>query len=258
MAEEECWYDDILLDSAHFTQVHYNLMASVEETINLHKETEETNEVSQTPSDSDLSDNDECSLEGQFLILKTEFDDLKEKIKFERARVIEFSNECELYKRLADDRELEKAEIRKEKAKLESQISEMKSALVNLESEKAEYMIKYEVCFQDRSESYAKIKQLEDLNIKRGQTQQTLKLLTNNLKDTRFYNPKMGLGLPEIDVLKKSPKGFPNRKTTTEISVQNFRIGNCTFSESEFTPFPNRKTLFSESENGLLIWGVAP
>ncbi|KAJ9544640.1 hypothetical protein OSB04_024347 [Centaurea solstitialis] len=210
MAEEECWYDDTSddEDSAHFTQVHYNLMASVEETINLHKETEASNEVSQTPSDSDLSDNDECSLEEQFLIFKTEFDDLKEKIKFERARVIEFSNECELYKCLADDRELEKAEIRKEKAKLESQISEMKSALVNLESEKAEYMIKYEVCFQDRPEAYAKIKQLEDLNIKRGQTQQTLKLLTNNLKDTRFYNPKMGLGLPEVDVLKKAPKGL--------------------------------------------------
>ncbi|KAJ9544963.1 hypothetical protein OSB04_024670 [Centaurea solstitialis] len=210
MAEEECWYDDTSddEDSAHFTQVHYNLMASVEETINLHKETEASNEVSQTPSDSDMSDNDECSLEEQFFILKAEFDDLKEKIKFERARVIEFSNECELYKSLADDRELEKAEIRKEKAKLESQISEMKSALVNLESEKAEYMIKYEVCFQDRSEAYAKIKQLEDLNIKRGQTQQTLKLLTNNLKDTRFYNPKMGLGLPENDVLKKAPKGL--------------------------------------------------
>ncbi|KAJ9538938.1 hypothetical protein OSB04_031671 [Centaurea solstitialis] len=210
MAEEECWYDDTSddEDSAHFTQVHYNLMASVEETVNLHKETEETNEVSQTPSDSDMSDNDECSLEEQFLIFKTEFDDLKEKIKFERARVIEFSNECELYKCLADDRELENAEIRKEKAKLESQISEMKSALVNLESKKAEYMIKYEVCFQDRSEAYAKIKQLEDLNIKRGQTQQTLKLLTNNLKDTRFYNPKMGLGLPENDVLKKAPKGL--------------------------------------------------
>ncbi|KAJ9542660.1 hypothetical protein OSB04_029166 [Centaurea solstitialis] len=169
MVEEECWYNDTSddEDSAHFTQVHYNLMASVEETINLHKETEASNEVSQTPSDSDMSDNDECSLEEEFLILKAEFDDLKEKIKFERARVIEFSNECELYKSLADDRELEKAEIRKEKAKLESQISEMKSALVNLESEKAEYMIKYEVCFQDRSEAYAKIKQLEDLNIQR-------------------------------------------------------------------------------------------
>ncbi|KAJ9545075.1 hypothetical protein OSB04_024782 [Centaurea solstitialis] len=83
MAEEECWYDDTSDDddSPHFTQVHYNLMASVEETINLHKETEETNE---------------------------------EKIKFERARVIELSNECELYKCLADDRELEKAEIKKE------------------------------------------------------------------------------------------------------------------------------------------------
>ncbi|KAJ9542838.1 LOW QUALITY PROTEIN: hypothetical protein OSB04_029344 [Centaurea solstitialis] len=215
MAEEECWYDDTSddEDSAHFTQVHYNLMASVEETINLHKETEASNEVSQIPSDSDMSDNDECSLEEQFLILKAEFDDLKEKIKFERARVIEFSNECELYKSLVDDRELEKAEIRKEKAKLESQISEMKSALLNLESEKAEYIIKYE--------AYAKIKQLEDLNIKRGQTQQTLKLLTNNLKDTRFYNPKMGLGLPENDVLKKALKSFSNESEKLSNDIEN-------------------------------------
>ncbi|KAJ9566733.1 hypothetical protein OSB04_002699 [Centaurea solstitialis] len=239
MAEEECWYDDTSDDEdfAHFTQVHYNLMASVEEIINLHKETEETNEVSQTPSDSDLSDNDECSLEEQFLILKTEFDDLKEKIKFERARVIEFSNECELYKCLADDRELEKAEIRKEKAKLESQISEMKSALVNLESEKAEYMIKYEVCFLDRSEDYAKIKQLEDLNIKRGQTQQTLKLLTNNLKDTRFYNPKMGLGLPEVDVLKKAPKGL-------------YQFDNLTFPKLNETFVKSGSSLSDSSDKG--------
>ncbi|KAJ9553183.1 hypothetical protein OSB04_017228 [Centaurea solstitialis] len=239
MAEEECWYDDTSddEDSAHFTQVHYNLMASVEETINLHKETEETNEVSQTLSDSDMSDNDECSLEEQFLILKTEFDDLKEKIKFERARVIEFSNECELYKCLADDRELEKAEIRKEKAKLESQISEMKSALVNLEPEKAEYMIKYEVCFQDRSEAYAKIKQLEDLNIERGQTQQTLKLLTNNLKDTRFYNPKMGLGLPEVDVLRKAPKGF-------------YQFDNLSFPKLDETFVKSGNSLSDSSDKG--------
>ncbi|KAJ9536474.1 hypothetical protein OSB04_un000355 [Centaurea solstitialis] len=153
MAEEECWYDDTSddEDSAHFTQVHYNLMASVEETINLHKETEASNEL---------------------MIVS-----------------------------------LKRLRLGKRK-QLESQIFEMKSALVNLESEKAEYMIKYEVCFQDRSEAYAKIKQLEDLNIKRGQTQQTLKLLTNNLKDTRFYNPKMGLGLLEIYVLKKAPKGL--------------------------------------------------
>ncbi|KAJ9552545.1 hypothetical protein OSB04_016590 [Centaurea solstitialis] len=51
--------------------------------------------------------------------------------------------------------------------------------------------------------------------------------------------------------------GFPNRNTRAEISAQIFRIGNCTFSESENSPFPNRKTLFSESENEPLIWGLA-
>ncbi|KAJ9539132.1 hypothetical protein OSB04_031865 [Centaurea solstitialis] len=34
-------------------------------------------------------------------------------------------------------------------------------------------------------------------------------------------------------------------------------VGNCIFSESENSPFPNRKTLFSESENESLTWGLA-
>ncbi|KAJ9556452.1 hypothetical protein OSB04_011066 [Centaurea solstitialis] len=51
--------------------------------------------------------------------------------------------------------------------------------------------------------------------------------------------------------------GFPNRNTRAEISAQIFRLGICTFSESENSPFPNRKTLFSESENEPLIWGFA-
>ncbi|KAJ9544271.1 hypothetical protein OSB04_023978 [Centaurea solstitialis] len=52
-------------------------------------------------------------------------------------------------------------------------------------------------------------------------------------------------------------RSFPNRNTRAEISAQIFRIGNCTFSESENSPFPNRKTLFSELENEPLIWGLA-
>ncbi|KAJ9561415.1 hypothetical protein OSB04_006575 [Centaurea solstitialis] len=50
---------------------------------------------------------------------------------------------------------------------------------------------------------------------------------------------------------------FPNRKTRAEISAQIFRVGNCSFSESENSPFPNRKTLFSESENESLTRGLA-
>ncbi|KAJ9545659.1 hypothetical protein OSB04_025366 [Centaurea solstitialis] len=51
--------------------------------------------------------------------------------------------------------------------------------------------------------------------------------------------------------------GFPHRKTRAEISAQIFRVGNCSFSESEISPFPNRKTLFSESENESLTRGLA-
>ncbi|KAJ9565036.1 hypothetical protein OSB04_001002 [Centaurea solstitialis] len=51
--------------------------------------------------------------------------------------------------------------------------------------------------------------------------------------------------------------GFPHRRTRAEISAQIFRVGNCSFSESENSPFPNRKTLFSESENESLTRGLA-
>ncbi|KAJ9566980.1 hypothetical protein OSB04_002946 [Centaurea solstitialis] len=56
---------------------------------------------------------------------------------------------------------------------------------------------------------------------------------------------------------KSTNPGFPNRNTRAEISAQIFRLGICTFSESENPPFLNRKTLFSESENEPLIWGFA-
>ncbi|KAI3672698.1 hypothetical protein L6452_38795 [Arctium lappa] len=61
----------------------------------------------------------------------------------------------------------------------------------------------------ERDDAYSKIKQLDDLNFKEDRLS-TLKLLTSNRKDTHFYNPKMGLGLPEIDVLKKAPKNLYN------------------------------------------------
>ncbi|KAJ9535096.1 hypothetical protein OSB04_un001826 [Centaurea solstitialis] len=60
---------------------------------------------------------------------------------------------------------------------------------------------------------------------------------------------------PEKDI---NHRGFPHRKTRAEFSAQIFRVGNCIFSESENSPFPNRKTLFSESENESLTWGLAP
>ena len=62
MAEEEIWFDDTSdEESAHFTQVYYNLMARVDETINFHKETEPHGEVNQKNSTSD-NDSDEMSV----------------------------------------------------------------------------------------------------------------------------------------------------------------------------------------------------
>lgn len=208
MAEEENWLEDTSEDeAANFTQVHYNFMAKLNddanttEEINFDAESEVRNS---SEPDNDYSDEVQ-SLMSQIDFMKSEFDILKEKLKQERNLVIRFRNENTLNKCLAEDKEKEKIQIRAEKAKLEAKISELQKDLVNFKSEKAKFRIKFEACFEERTAAYAKIKQLEDLNYKRGQTEQTLKLLTNNPKDTRFYNPKMGLGLPENKVLKNSP-----------------------------------------------------
>ncbi|KAI3707671.1 hypothetical protein L6452_26300 [Arctium lappa] len=68
-------------------------------------------------------------------------------------------------------------------------------------------------------EAYTKIKELEDLNFKRGQTEQTLKILTNNQKDSRFYKAKPGLGLSDVDVLKKAPENLYNFKKSSDTPV---------------------------------------
>ena len=53
--------------------------------------------------------------------------------------------------------------------------------------------------------SFQKIKELEDINRKRGQSEQTLNLLTNNLKEKPFYKAKSSLGFSENNTLKKAP-----------------------------------------------------
>ncbi|KAJ9556020.1 hypothetical protein OSB04_010634 [Centaurea solstitialis] len=68
--------------------------------------------------------------------------------------------------------------------------------------------------------------------------------------------PDPGLDLPVI--FRSSCAGFPNRKTRAEISVQIFRIGNCTILRIGKHLFSESEIAFSESENRPLIWGFAP
>ncbi|PXX90094.1 hypothetical protein DF185_23370, partial [Marinifilum breve] len=68
-------------------------------------------------------------------------------------------------------------------------------------------VLKYESIFAERTDLYAKIKELEEEFLKRGQTAQTLHL--NKPKEFKFYNPKEGLGVENPYYLKKAISQAP-------------------------------------------------
>ncbi|KAI3729623.1 hypothetical protein L6452_18284 [Arctium lappa] len=198
MAEEENWlYKSSDDESAHFTQVC--MMAKVDEDIG---------------SSSDHSD---CgsevrihSLKTEVKFMKEEFKSLKGKLSHERQTMLNFRDENSMLKDVVKEKESDKYCLKKDKDVLNSKISELEKDLVNLNAEKSDFQLKFEACFQERNEAYCKIKQLEDLNLKRGQTEQTLNLLTNKLQDVRFYNVKKGLGFELKTVLKRAPENLYN------------------------------------------------
>ncbi|KAI3771062.1 hypothetical protein L6452_02215 [Arctium lappa] len=89
-----------------------------------------------------------------------------------------------------------------------------------------------------KTEAYTKIKELEDLNYKRGQTELTLKILTNNQKDTRFYKAK-----PE-----KEETVEEKTEIETELETQYFKSVKFSYDELN-TSYKSNKDSFVEYEN---------
>ncbi|KAI3715738.1 hypothetical protein L6452_22725 [Arctium lappa] len=205
MAKEENWLfqssDDE--EQAHFTQVSY--MAKLEGD-------DEDSETQSEEANSEVSENSELieSLMAQIHGMKDEFALLKGKLSSAHQSVLSFRDENVILKVVVEEKEKEKDDLKAEKTSLKEKISGLETDLVNLNAEKGEFQIKFEVCYKERNEAYTKIKQLEDINMKRGQTEQTLNLLTNKLQDERFYKLKPGLGVPINEILKKAPEHLYN------------------------------------------------
>ncbi|KAI3664902.1 hypothetical protein L6452_43514 [Arctium lappa] len=168
----------------NLTQVHYNLMA--------HLNDESDSEVN---SDSDHSeyfnDNDEVmNLMSQLNLMNSEFLKLKENFKRQRSTIQGHQDQAYIYKILAEEKEEEKNVLKLDIIKLQTRISEQQKEIMTLKDKNLDLTLQYEIVLKDRTEAYTKIMELEDLNYKRGQTEQTFKILTNNQKDTRFYKAK--------------------------------------------------------------------
>ncbi|KAI3715347.1 hypothetical protein L6452_22326 [Arctium lappa] len=165
--------------------------------------------------------------------MKDEFALVKGKLSSVHQTVMSFRDENALLQVVLEEKEKEKDGLKVEKESLKRKISGLEKDFVNLNAEKGEFKIKFEVYFQERNEAYTKIKPLEDINMKRGQTEQTLNPLTNKLEDERFYKLKPGLGLPINDVLKKAPEHLYNFD----------KLG------STVRPTPNIRATFVEASN---------
>ncbi|KAI3685664.1 hypothetical protein L6452_34919 [Arctium lappa] len=226
MAEEENWLfqssDD--KEQAHFTQVSY--MAKLDGD-------DEDSETQSEDANSEVSDNSELieSLMAQIHGMKDEFALLKGKLTSAHQSVLSFCDENAILKVVVEEKEKEKDDLKAEKASLKEKISGLETDLVNLNAKKGEFQMKFEVCYKERNEACTKIKQLEDINMKRGQTEQTLNLLTNKLQDERFYKLKPGLGVPINEILKKAPEHLYN--------IDKFG--------SVFRPIPNIRENFVEA-----------
>ncbi|CAH9124303.1 unnamed protein product [Cuscuta epithymum] len=107
-----------------------------------------------------------------------------------RSLSIQLENEKEIVKKRTSEAD-----------KLTQKVAELAKKVCDTELERNVAKAENEFLHEKRCKLYTKIKELEDLLAKRGQTEQTIFL--NQPKDTTFYNPKEGLGFPNPRNLKK-------------------------------------------------------
>ncbi|KAJ9540465.1 hypothetical protein OSB04_026971 [Centaurea solstitialis] len=206
MVEEENWEEESgSEEEAHFSQVC--LMGSVQK------------EDGDDGDDDNSNEEEVCDLSESKLLTKldemnSEFLELKNNLKSEKLLSKQFREERALYKssfeKTSEFLEKEKNTFKEEKNALETAMNDLQRKHDFLKSEKGELEVKFQLLSDEREKLFTKIKELEDLNVKRGQTEQTLKLLTNNLNKNPFYDVKTGLGISENTVLQKAPDNLYN------------------------------------------------
>ncbi|KAJ9545582.1 hypothetical protein OSB04_025289 [Centaurea solstitialis] len=92
-------------------------------------------------------------------------------------------------------------------ASLNDNILDLQKKLHEAEVLSRESLQKYEVIFAQRTNLFAKIKDMEDKFLKRGQTDQTIHM--NQPKEFNYYNPKEGIGYKSPCYLKRAISKTP-------------------------------------------------
>ncbi|KAJ9566847.1 hypothetical protein OSB04_002813 [Centaurea solstitialis] len=147
-------------------------------------------------------------------MLESKICELERCLQSERTLVTKFRIDSAIYKDSLEEltivynRETLESGIRE--SNLSNKLSCLLKAHEELNSNHGELNIKFQLLSEERTRLFSKIKELEDNNFKRGQSEQTLSILTQHAKKNPFYTAKPGLGLSENHVLDKAPSHLYN------------------------------------------------
>ncbi|KAJ9562408.1 hypothetical protein OSB04_007568 [Centaurea solstitialis] len=129
------------------------------------------------------------------------------KLASEHALVVKFSIELAHSKEKITTLTLANKTLEDKVASLNDNISDLQKKLHEAEVLSRESLQKYEVIFAQRTNLFAKIKDMEDKFLKRGQTDQTIHM--NQPKEFNYYNPKEGIGYKSPCYLKRAISKTP-------------------------------------------------
>ncbi|KAJ9542272.1 hypothetical protein OSB04_028778 [Centaurea solstitialis] len=127
---------------------------------------------------------------------------VESKLASEHALVVKFSTELAHSKEKVTTLTLANKILEDKVASLNDNISELQKKLHEAEVLSRESLQKYEVIFAQRTNLFAKIKDMEDKFLKRGQTDQTIHM--NQPKEFNYYNSKEGIGYKSPCYLKRA------------------------------------------------------
>ncbi|KAJ9562289.1 hypothetical protein OSB04_007449 [Centaurea solstitialis] len=232
LAQDDAWN----VDSDEGKEDQLCLMADVEEQYSEDSD-KDYNDVDSDHSDSssEVLPDPYIELENQVKSLAQKVSEYENKIKqankrttivesklaSEHALVVKFSTELAHSKEKVTTLTLANKTLEDKVASLNDHISDLQKKFHEAEVLSRESLQKYEVIFAQRTNLFAKIKDMEDKFLKRGQTDQTIHM--NQPKEFNYYNPKEGIGYKSPCYLKraisKTPTLYDLSYATREISL---------------------------------------
>ncbi|KAJ9544583.1 hypothetical protein OSB04_024290 [Centaurea solstitialis] len=190
---------------------------------------------------------------------KTETLRLESQLQMERALVARFRIESAVYKSsledLTENFNRMKLESGIRESILENKLLDLQRSHDEIESSREELKLKFHILSEERTKLFVKIEELEENNLKRGQSEHTLSLLTKQTTQHPFYQAKPGLGHSEKSILEKAPAHLYNFDNGKAVSFTTSPANSSTSSPPS-SPVANDPifTPASNPENTITSW----